>query len=279
MRLHLYLLGTLGGVGLIGCASWRQPVPLIHDEHPAAPAVVAVQAVPSASPIAENPSPTRIVQVQHVALAPVESAESAPPQTAPLPADGEDSLTLVAESLERGDKLAAAKHLEVYVRRHPDQVMFRLQAAELLVQAQRDDRAKVHFEQFIAAAQVASEPIQQYLVHSHTRLMEIAQRQNDQFGELFHRGVGLLLLVEEQDKSPNRDAAFCEEMLCKALRALNEARDLNPGDPRTRVYLAEIYTRMGNRRGARGERSAAGDGAAPGELTRGERSRILIHDP
>jgi hypothetical protein len=188
----------------------------------------------------------------------------------------DDSLTLVDESLERGDKIAAASHLETYVRQHPDQVMFRLQLAELFLQIKSDARAKVHFEQFVAKAQTATEPVRKYLVHAHTRLMEIGERTDDPFAELFHRGVGLLILVQEQDKSPDRDEGFCEEMLCKALRALNDARERNPGDPRVRVYLAEVYERMGNRRGAATERSAAHNRVVPGELTPGEQSHVLI---
>jgi hypothetical protein len=107
--------------------------------------------------------------------------------------------------------------------------------------------------------------------------MEIAQRTKDPFGELFHRGVGLLILVQEQDSNPNRDGGFCEEMLCKSLRALNEAREQKPGDKRVCVYLAEVYDRMGNRRASKIERGAARNGVIPGELTSGEQALVLIH--
>ena len=68
------------------------------------------------------------------------------------------------------------------------------------------------------------EGVQKYLVHAHTRLLEIGQRMDDPFAESFHRGVGMLILVKEQDKNPDRDDGFCEEMLCKSLRAFNDAR-------------------------------------------------------
>jgi hypothetical protein len=190
------------------------------------------------------------------------------------PAD--DPLMLFSESLKSGDKKAAANHLETYVRRHPDQVMFQLQLAELLVQTKCDNRARGHYEQFVASAQTSAEPVRRYLVHAHTRLMEIAQRTDDSFAELFHRGVGLLILVREQDRNPDRDDAFCEEMLCKALRILNEAKEQRPGDPRVRIYLAEIQERMGNRRASMNERGAARNGVVPGELTRGEQALLFI---
>jgi hypothetical protein len=154
--------------------------------------------------------------------------------------------------------------------------MFRLQLAELLVQTRNDAKAKVHYEQFLVQAQNAAEPIRKYRVHVHTRLMEIGQRGNDPYAERFHRGVGLLSLLQEQDKNPDRDDEFCEEMLCKALRALNEAGELKPGDPRVRVYLAEVYERMGNRRRAATERRAAHLVIVPGGLNPGEQASVLI---
>jgi hypothetical protein len=272
MRRCWLLLGAFGTFGHIGCISWRHPVPFAPgiraSAEPSTPLTVASQTVPPSPPETEagNPAPTL--------LAANTSAETrGEVANVDLPAD---PLTLVAESLERGDNIAAAKHLETYVRQHPDQIMFRLQLAELLVQTNSDARAKVHYEQFVAKSQTAADPIRKYLVHVHTRLMEIGQRTDDPFAELFHRGAGLLILLQDQDKNPARDEDFCEEMLCKALRALNEARERNPGDPRVRVYLAEVYERMGNRRGAATERSAARNGVVPGELTPGEKSRVLL---
>jgi hypothetical protein len=106
--------------------------------------------------------------------------------------------------------------------------------------------------------------------------MELAQHSEDPFGELFHRGVGLLLLVKQEDAAGDRDEPFCEEMLCKALRALADAKELKPGDPRVRVYLAEALDRTGNRRAANAERAAARGGVVSGELTTGERRSVLL---
>jgi hypothetical protein len=108
--------------------------------------------------------------------------------------------------------------------------------------------------------------------------MEIAQQSGDPFGELFHRGVGLLLLVKEQDSDKDRDEQFCEEMLCKAIRALLDAKELKPHDPRVRVYLAEAHDRAGNRRAADAERTATQMSVVPGELTATERGRVLLRD-
>jgi hypothetical protein len=272
------LFGVFSAFGTLGCASWRQPVPQTADTRitagPSQPLVVATQAATPTTaattfttPSLENQPPVLIVPVQHTST---QSKAEDPPLDS-----SDDPLTLFGDALKGGDKAAATGHLETYVQQHPDQLMFRLQLAELLIETNRDAKAKIHFEQFVAGAQAGPEAVQKYLVHAHTRLLEIGQRMDDPFAESFHRGVGMLILVKEQDKNPDRDDGFCEEMLCKSLRAFNDARELKPGDQRVRVYLAEVYQRMGNRRASASERAAARDGAFPGELTPAELNGLL----
>jgi thioredoxin-like negative regulator of GroEL len=205
---------------------------------------------------------------------PVPSVASTPSAPAADPAG--DPLTLAAECMERGDESGAAIHLEAYVRGRPEHLMFRAQLAEMLVRVGRDADAKAHYERFAADAQAATGAVRGRLVTAHTRLMEIAQRDHDRFGELFHRGVGLLLLAKEQDKLADGDPAFGEEMLCKALKALAEARDLRPSDARVRAYLAEAHERTGNRRAADAERAATRERLVPGQLTAAERRGCLV---
>jgi predicted Zn-dependent protease len=192
-------------------------------------------------------------------LAPVPRPEVVPASaTVPAPPEPDDPLTLAAKCLEAGDESAACTHLEAHVRAHPEQVMFRAHLAELFVKLGNDAEARRHFERFVADARTATGPPRAHRVHCHTRLMEIAQRADDRFAELFHRGAGLLLLVKEQDREPsNRDEDFCEEVLCKAMAALREAKEVRPADPRVRLYLADVYDRAGNRRAAEVERAAA----------------------
>jgi hypothetical protein len=222
----------------VGCESMRNAPP---------PMRVAATA-PVGAPLRTSTPRTDVVPV--AAATPVAAALAAPD---PAP----DHLTLVAECLERGDQANAAVHLEAYVRLHPEQIMFRAQLAEMLVRIDHDDAAKIQFERFAADARKATGAPKEHLVHVHTRLMEIGQRQGDRFAELYHRGVGLFLLVKEEDTKPKRDEEFCEEMLCQAFKALNEAKELNSDDARLRMQLAEVYDRMGNRRAANVERIAA----------------------
>ena len=203
--------------------------------------------------------------------------ESGPPvrdQSPPAAAGGldepDDPLTLAAECLGRGDQPAAATHLATYVRGHPDQIVFRAHLAELLLKLDRDAEAKAQFERFVADAQDATGPPRGHLVLCHTRLMEIGQRADDRFAELFHRGVGLLLLVNDADDDTR------EEILCQALKALTEAKELRPSDPRVHFYLADAHDRAGNRRGAAAERAAVRNLAAPGALTPSESRRLAV---
>src|SRR5262245_10540333 len=95
------------------------------------------------------------VSVSTLAADYVDSSDSSVPTAS---AADPDSLTLAAECLERGDRARAAAHLEDYVCRHPDQWMFRVQLAEMLLALGRDALARAHFERFIADAPSSTGP-------------------------------------------------------------------------------------------------------------------------
>ena len=241
---------AVGLVAAVGCSSMRSGAP---SAPPPPPAAVAY------------PPPLRV------------SATQVPPtRTEPQP-EPEDPLALVAECLGRGDPAAACEHLERYVGAHPDQLMYRAHLAELLLKADRPERAKAHFERFAADAQDVTGPAKAHLVQCHTRLMELAQRADDRFGEVFHRGVGLLLIVEQQASGDMDDEAI-EAVLCKAVKALAEAKELRPTDARARFYLAEAYRLIGNRRAADAERSAARNLVLPDALTAAEHRRLSLSE-
>lgn len=187
----------------------------------------------------------------------------------------DDPLTLAADCLARGDEPAAANHFEVYVRRNPDQLMFRIHLADLLFKIHRSDDARHHYERFIADAQDSTGTPQSRLVHCHTRLMEIAQEADDRFAELLHRGVGLVILTRRETD----DRETREEILCKAIATLVEAKNLRPGDPRVCVYLAEAHERAGNRRAADTARAAARNRMTPQSLTSNELRQLELSRP
>lgn len=223
--------------------------------------------------VAEPPTPTPSALLRVAAK---------PPDVVPVsafqpPEPAADHLALAAACVERGDQPAAATHLERYVRANPDQLMFRAHLAELLLKTGQDERAKFHFDTFVADAQSATGPAKAHLVHCHTRLMELGNRADDRHAELLHRGIGLLLLVRDQDADPKaRDDEFREQMLCQSIRALTDAKELKPTDPRPLVYLAEAHDRAGNRRGADTARAAARTLSTPGTLTAAESRRVAL---
>ena len=66
-------------------------------------------------------------------------------------------------------------------------------------------------------------------------------------------------------------------MLCKALKALGEAKELKPiGRAGLRAYLAEAYDRSGNRRAAEAERAANRTALRAGRVD-GDRAAKLVH--
>jgi predicted Zn-dependent protease len=186
-----------------------------------------------------------------------------------LPDD--DPLTLAAECLQRGDEPGACTHLDLYVRRHPDQPAFRVQLAELLLKTGKPELARLHLERFAADAQDVA-ALRGQLVQCHTRLMELARDADDPFGEQFHRGVGLLRLVEQ--RGDELDEPVREELLCKAMKSLAAAKELRPADARVRLYLADAYEQLGNGKGADSERAAARNAARPGSFTPAEQRRL-----
>lgn len=247
---------TVGVVVAAGCNTLLTPTPKPHAG--IEPAPVAVRENERGDPLAGD----RTVP------------QPAPPVEPPPPAD--DPLTLAADCLERGDRPAAAGHLGSYVRAHPDEIMFRAHLAELLLKLDRPAEAKAQFERFVAAAQETTGPPRAHLVHCHTRLMEIGQRADDRSAEVFHRGVGLLLLVTNPPADDDQTAAAREQILCRAITALIEASELRPTDPRVRLYLADAHARAGNRRGADAARAAARRLTGPGTLTPAEQGRLAL---
>lgn len=230
-------------VAVVGCEAMRP-----------APTSAPVRVVATPAPVAPRPLAAPV--------APPASAEilrASAKQVVP-----EDPLAVVADCLRRGDPCCAAEHLEAYVAANPEQHQFRYQLAELHAKCGHAADARRHYERFVREADGAA--LRPPVVAAHIKLMELAQGAGDRFAETHHRGAGLLLLVKGQDGEKDRDATFCEELTCKALRALIEAKELRPTDPRTRALLAEAYERVGGRRAANAERAAArGDVVGRGE--------------
>src|SRR5205085_11891169 len=90
-----------------------------------------------------------------------------------------------------------------------------VQLAELLWRREQWPEARAQFEQFLAHAGPADAG---RLLHCHSRLMAIAARSGDAYGEHLHRGVALWLLATRPDGEP-----AAEGLLCKAAGELTLA--------------------------------------------------------
>ena len=206
-------------------------------------AVAGCQAVPP-DPVAVPPPP-RPATVRPLAP-PAEPPPPPPARTVSLAepaAPDDDPLTLAADCLEQGDLPAACRHLAAHVRRHPDQVVFRAQLADLLARQDRLPEAQAHFEAAATQAQDGPPVVRRERVHFHTRLMEIAQKRGDEYAELLHRGIGLYLVaarLAERDADPGD----VERLMCKAVKALAAAQEQRPDDARAAWYLYRVWTHL-----------------------------------
>jgi tetratricopeptide (TPR) repeat protein len=194
------------------------------------------------------------------------------------PARTRNHMSLAAAYLEKGDEEAACKHLERYVAAHPEHVLIRSHHAELLLRLDRPREARAQFERFVADAQDEGESLVKQMNHGHTRLMEIAQRQEDEYGKHLHRGLGLYWLAcERATLGAPRGELPVEGLLCKAAAALDEARGCRPGAARPCWYLYRIWSRLARTEAARRCLAQAQEAAPLGDLTPAEqRSLVLV---
>ncbi len=183
-----------------------------------------------------------------------------------------DSLAEAADCLERGDSVGATRHLARHVAQHPDQVVFRLQLAELYFRKDELAEAARHYESGIACAQSGPPAVRKQLIHCHTRLMEIAQARSDEYGEYLHRGVGLLLVGEQL--TGQSDSSEVERLLCKAATALKRAQELRAGEARPAYYLHRVWERLDQPRAADRAIAQARAAAPFSELTPSEASAV-----
>src|SRR5262249_39351741 len=142
-------------------------------------------------------------------------------------------LSLAAAYLEAGHDEAACVHLCKYLAAHPEHVLVRAHYAELLLRLHRGREARREFERFGADAQDAGEQFPRHLAPAHTRLMEIAEGEEDEYGIRLNRGLGLYWLARERVTLKDADGELpAEGLLCRAARELDRAHRERPGAAR-----------------------------------------------
>lgn len=163
----------------------------------------------------------------------------------------DDSLSLAASCIERGDTEGAVLHMSKHLKQHPEQIMIRAYLAELLLKLGKLSDSQDQFERFISGAQEGEGPARQHLVHSHTRLKEIAQARDDLYGEHLHRGIGMVLLARKLEMIREEpEPGFRERILCKAAQELTQAAKRRPDEPRPHWYLVEVWNKLDQSRSA-----------------------------
>jgi tetratricopeptide (TPR) repeat protein len=158
-------------------------------------------------------------------------------------------LSLAAAFLEKGDDAGACPHLGRYLKAHPEHQAIRVQYAELLWKLKRLKECRTAFESAVADAQEHLPP--SHLIHCHTRLMQLAEAEEDEYAEHLNRGVGLYLLARERATLGEKDAPLTVEgLLCRAAGELTLARIQKPDEARPSWYLYKVWSRLAQRQPA-----------------------------
>jgi tetratricopeptide (TPR) repeat protein len=157
-------------------------------------------------------------------------------------------LSLAAAHLELGNDANACPHLGHYVDARPEQVAVRGHYAELLYRLKRTREARDQFDRFIVDAQEQGGPAAKNLLHCHSRLMEIAEKEDDAYAEHLNRGIGLLLLARARVSLSDQAKDLTQEsLLCKAAGELTLALDERSDEARPRWYLYEVWSALAQR--------------------------------
>ncbi len=160
-------------------------------------------------------------------------------------------LSLAAAYLETGDEAGACPHLGAYVAVHPEHLQLRAKYAELLFRCRQHRQAHAEFERYLTAVQEHDGPGIAALIHCHTRLMEIAEAEEDEYAEHLNRGIGLFLLARQRADLPDPDGELSAEgLLCQAAGELMLARMERPDEARPCWYLYEVWSRLAQRQPA-----------------------------
>lgn len=192
------------------------------------------------------------------------------------PSLARNHLSLAAAYLEQGNEAAACPHLERYLAACPEHLAVRGHYAELLRKRRQLNEARTQYERFDADAQETGLARHGYLIHCHSRLMQIAEEQQDEYAEHLHRGIGLYHLACERPAATEEDRQNVESLLCKAAGELTLARMQRPDEARPCWYLYEVWTRLDQRQPAVRCLRAADEAAPFSYLTPHEQNSLQM---
>lgn len=172
-------------------------------------------------------------------------------------------LSLAAAYLEKSQDERAGTFLEGYLRLQPDHFVARAHYAELLLRLKQPREARDQFEKFIADIQDNEELASKHLIHCHSRLMEIAEAEEDEYEEHLHRGIGLYFLAWQRSQLGEEGQGLdTESLLCRSAAELALARMRRPEEARPCWYLHEVWSMLAQSQPA-GRWLVAAQAAAP----------------
>ncbi|HMP04462.1 MAG TPA: hypothetical protein PKC45_18380, partial [Gemmatales bacterium] len=148
--------------------------------------------------------------------------------------------------------------------------------AELLYRLKQGDKAKLHFELFIALGQEHGDLAFRYLIHSHSRLVALAEEDDNEYSEHLHRGIGLYLLgCRRTEETVGPGELTAEALFCRAASELQKARAERPDEARPCLYLYSAWQRLGQGSAAAAALRQADRHATLSFLTPCERRQLL----
>jgi tetratricopeptide (TPR) repeat protein len=154
-------------------------------------------------------------------------------------------LSLAAAHVARGEEAEAARWLARYVEAQPDHHVIRLHYAELLLRLGKKTEGRTQIERFVADVQDRADLADAHLIDCHTRLLQLAEADDDEYAEHLNRGIGLYLLACQRAQLPDgADGLSAEALLCRAAAELGLARRQRPQEARPCWYLHAVWSRL-----------------------------------
>lgn len=186
-------------------------------------------------------------------------------------------LSMAAAFLAQGQAEKALPHLDAYIRSRPDHAIVRVHYADLLFRLRHRDEARLQYERFLIDAQENEALGREQLVHCHSRLMEIAEAEENAYAEHLNRGIGLYLLARQRTQlSDAKNELSAEELLCRAAAELILARRAQSNEARPCWYLYEVWFTLAQRQPAERWLRLAADAAPFSYLTPAEKRGLYL---
>lgn len=189
----------------------------------------------------------------------------------------EQLLERAAAALAKGEEQKAMTLLEQYLENEPRHLFIHAQLAELYFQQKKWEPSRLRFQDCIALSQELGEPAYSYLIHAHSRLVDIAEAEQDAYAEHLHRGIGLYELACHRARTNDAgQEPSVTTILGRASLSLQDARNENPSAARPHWYLHLVWARLGQHKAARQALLQADDRKFFAELTPKEKHELQM---